>query len=107
MKNIYSIGMYLYGLLLLLGAVLAVFDVPFAVWIFAAGALLAVVQAFLYALRNRSDNWREARLHRLNFVASLFLGIAAWFMYKENNAWVVMLLLYALLVLFLSFRGKK
>lgn len=105
-KNVYTILTAIYGVLLVLGALLAVFDVPFAVWVFAPGALLAVAEAFAYALQNRSGNWREARLHRLNFVASLFTGVAAWLLWKENNAWVVMLMVYVLLVLFLSFRGE-
>lgn len=106
-NNNYTIGTAVYGVLLLTGALLAVFDVPFAVWVFALGAIWTVVQALVYALRNRSDNWREARLHRISFVASLFLGLAAWFMWKQNNAWVVMTFVYAVLVMFLSFRGRN
>lgn len=77
-NNNYTIGTAVYGVLLLTGALLAVFDVAFAVWVFASGAIWALVQTLVYALRNRSDNWREARLHRLSFVASLLWHRSFW-----------------------------
>lgn len=39
-NNNYTIGTAVYGVLLLTGALLAVFDVAFAVWVFASGAIM-------------------------------------------------------------------
>lgn len=103
----YTLGLIGYGLLLIVGAMLAVFDVRGAVWVFGLGSLWCIVQATVYALRNKSDNFRIARLHRLNFVASLFLGIGTYLLYIQNNGWIVMVFLYAVLVAFLSFRGAE
>lgn len=106
MKRLHTILITVFGALLLAGAFLRTFDLPFAEWVFLAGALLAVVQSFVFAMQNKTDDRRESRLHLLNFVASLFLGVAAWMMWVDSNSWVVMLLCYVVVVLFLSFRGK-
>ncbi len=95
-----------FGVLLLAGAVMDLLRVPYAEIFFSVGAFLAVVQAFVYAITNKTDDIRQARLHRLNFVASLFLGIAAYFMWIESSNWVVFTLVYVVIVLFLSFRAK-
>lgn len=106
MKRLHTTLVTVFGALLLTGALLQTFDLPFAEWVFSTGALLAVVQSFGFAMQNKTDNRRESRLHLLNFVASLFLGVAAWMMWVDSNSWVVMLLCYVVVVLFLSFRGK-
>lgn len=106
-KTLHTVLISLFAVLLVVGAALFVFDVQYSEYVFAAGAVLAIVQAFLYALQNRTDERRTARLHRLNFIASLFLGVAAWLMFKHNTSWVPFTLIYALVVFFLSFRGKN
>ncbi len=102
-----------YGALLVVGAALFMFDVPYAECLFAVGAFLAVVQTFIYAMQHKDDtigdkktNIQQARLHRLNFIASLFLGIAAWLMWIHNTSWVAFVLVYVVLTLYLSFRAK-
>ena len=96
-----------FAVLLVAGALLFMFDVAYSEYICAAGAVLAIVQAFMYALQNRTDDRRQARLHRLNFVATLFLGVAAWLMFMKNTSWMPFVLIYALVVFFLSFRFPK
>ncbi len=102
-----------YGALLVAGAALFMFDVPYAQCFFSVGAFLAVVQTFTYAMQHKDDTTgdkktdiQQARLHRLNFVASLFLGIAAWMMWIDETSWVVFVLIYVVLTLYLSFRSK-
>lgn len=104
-RLLHTVLTIVFALLLLSGAVLFMFDVPYAEYVFALGALLSIVQSFLYAIQNRSVDCRIQRLHRLGFVASLFLGIAAWLMFMGNNSWVPFVLIYALVVFFLSFRS--
>ncbi len=102
-----------YGALLVAGATLFMFDVPYAQCLFAVGAFLAVVQTFTYAMQHKDDttsdkktNLQQARLHRLNFMASLFLGIAAWLMWINNTSWVACVMIYVVITLYLSFRAK-
>ncbi len=102
-----------YGVLLVVGATLFMFDVPYAQCLFAVGAFLAVVQTFLYAIQHKDDTTgdtkqdiQQARLHRLNFVASLFLGIAAWMMWINDSSWVVFVIIYVVITIYLSFRSK-
>ena len=106
-KTLHGVLILLFAVLLVAGAVLYMFDVAYSEYVFAAGAVIAIVQAFVYALQNRTDDRRTARLHRLNFVATLFLGVAAWLMFVRNTSWVPFVLIYAVIVFFLSFRGEK
>ena len=105
-KTLHTVLIAVFAVLLVTGALLYMFDIPFAEYVFASGAVLAIVQAFVYALQNRTDDRRTARLHRLNFVATLFLGVAAWLMFMHNTSWVPFVLIYAVIVFFLSFRGN-
>lgn len=105
--KIHTILISVFAVLLVAGAVLFMFDVDYAEYIFAAGAVLAIVQSFVYAIQNKTDDKRVARLHRLNFVATLFLGVAAWLMFMHNTSWVPFVLIYAVVVFFFSFRGNK
>ncbi len=102
-----------YGVLLVVGASFFMFDVPYAQCLFAAGAFLAVVQTFIYAMQHKDDktgdtkvDLQQARLHRLNFVASLFLGVAAWMMWINDSSWVAPVIIYVVITLYLSFRAK-
>ncbi len=102
-----------YGALLVIGGASFMFDVPYSEHVFALGAVLAIVQTFLYAMQHKDDSvgdkkldLQQARLHRLNFIASLFLGIAAWLMFRHDSSWVVLVLIYVVLTLYLSFRSK-
>lgn len=105
-KKLHNILIAVYAILLVAGALLFTLDVQYAEYIFAAGAILAITQTFVYALQNRTDNKRMARLHRLIFIATLFLGAAATMMFYHNTSWVPMVLIYAVVVFFLSFRGN-
>ena len=107
MKKIHTLVIVVYGILLVLGALLFTLDIAYSQYLFAAGAVLAILQTLVYAIQNRTDDRREARLQRLNFIASLFLGVAAWLMFAGSNSWLPMVIIYAVVTFFLSFRGKK
>ena len=95
------------GILLITGAVMDIIDYDYAYIFFAAGALIAIIQSFTFAYKNRSTDIRISRLHRINFLASLTLGIGAYMMYINSNSWVAMLILYVLITLFLAIRWKE
>ena len=105
-KRLHTILISVYALLLVVGAMLFTFDVKYSEYVFAAGAVMAIFQSFMYAIENKTDDRRIARLHRLNFIATLFLGVAAWMMFIKSSSWVPFVLIYALIVFYLSFRGK-
>ena len=103
-KNLHTIVISLYGVLLLAGAIMSVFKVRYCGFVFLAGSLVAIAEAFWAALEYRSADIAVARRHRLYFIASLFLGIAAWYMLRGSNNWVVMALIWIVIVIYLSFR---
>lgn len=95
------------GILLITGAILEIIDYKYAFIFFASGALIAIVQAFMVAYYNRTSDIRIGRLHRINFIASITLGIGAYMMYNDSNSWVAMLILYIAITLFLAIRWKE
>ena len=107
MKSLHTYWILIFGILLVAGAVVSFFEPYTGSWIFAVGTALAVAQAFVYALNNRTDDKRESRLLRLNFLATLFLVAATVMIFSNISGWIVMVLIYAVIVFFLSFRGKN
>ncbi|MDR0812374.1 MAG: hypothetical protein LBN23_08935 [Paludibacter sp.] len=87
------------------GAAFALFDINFAAYIFTAGAACVIAVRLLNS-RRATPNFKARRLNNLQLISTLVLAVAAYFMFKNNNIWVVMLLIYALITLFLSFREK-
>jgi len=103
LKNLFIIG----AALTLTGAVLSAFNVSYAAYIFSAGVVgLVVVRLVSLYKQHSTADVRIRRLHNLQFIATLVLVAAAYFMFKNNNVWVVALLIYAVVTLFLSFREK-
>jgi len=94
-----------FHVLLVAGALLKMFDVMYAWAVFAAGAVVAISFALRIAVENKTNDFRQSRLLRLHFLASLFLGVGAYLMSIDNTAWVVMLLVYAVLEFYFSFRN--
>lgn len=105
--KLHTVWVSLYAVLLVIGALLTVADNPIGFYPFAVGALLAVAQTFTFALQNKSQDIRISRLHRINFLTATVLIIAACLMWFENNGWVVMVFLYCILTLYISFRMPK
>ena len=94
------------GLLILTGAALQVFEFNFAKYVFSAGALILILLQMFFVLKSNKEDKRIKRLNRLLFLVTATLGVAAYLMFTGANSWVVMVLLYAVLTVFLSFRGK-
>ncbi len=105
--KLHTVWVSLYAVLLVIGAILTVADNPIGFYPFAVGALLAVAQTFTFALQNKTQDIRISRLHRINFLTATVLIIAACLMWFENNGWVVMVFLYCILTLYISFRMPK
>lgn len=106
-EQLHTLWIGVYSILLLAGAILMATDQRLGFYLFAAGTLLAVAQSFTFAIQNKTEDVRTARLHRLYFLCSLILIVASGLMWVGNNGWVVMIILYCVLTVFLSFRGNK
>lgn len=94
------------GTITIIGAVAQLFNVKAAPYIFSAGALILIVLQFMAALKSKNTDPRLQRLTRVNFITSLLLALAAYFMFTSANSWVVAVLIYAISSLIMSFRTK-
>ncbi len=97
------------SVLVFAGAVFQLFDFDYAIskYIFSLGALSLIVVYFTQNYQAKDEDKRTQRQYRLMIFASLFLGVSAFLMFKNDERWVVLVLVYALISVFLSFRGKK
>lgn len=102
-RTLYS-GQLIGSLLTFAGAAFQLFEFQFSKYIFALGALILIVVFFIYNYQARNESSRVMRQHRLMLFATMFLGVGAYFMFVGNDSWVVMVLVYALISVFLSFR---
>ncbi len=93
--------------LVLLGVVLKFNQFVNAKYIFSAGVFVLFVLQILYAQKTKKASVRYKRIMSLMFIATVFLGVGAYFMFVGNDNWIVAVILYAFITLFLSFRGKK
>ncbi len=89
------------------GVILKFTNIEVAKYLFAAGVLGLFIVQILYAYQTRKEPVRNKRIASLMFIVTVVLGVGAYFMYIGNDNWVLTVLIYALVSLFLSFRGKK
>lgn len=101
-QTLYTIA----SLLAILGAIAQFLDQFFAPHIFSVGATLIIILQFVHVLNLRTKSMREQRIGRIGLFASMLLALASYSMFTHSNLWVVALLIYALVTLFLSFRGE-
>lgn len=94
------------SLFVLVGAAMKFFSVEFAQYIFAAGTGILLIVQVLFMAASKNEDKRIQRLHRLMFIATILLSAAAYFMFTGTVSWIPFVLAYALVSLFLSFRGK-
>jgi len=95
------------GTITIVGAIAQLFNVTAAPYVFSAGALIIIALQLMAALNSKNSDPRLQRLTRVNFITSLFLALAAYFMFTSANSWVVAALIYALSSLIMSFRTTK
>lgn len=101
-NNLFPTG----AIFVLLSAVLKLGNVAYVAYLFALGTLLLICYHGLIAYKNKNADSRNQRLYRMGFIASLFLGAATYFMFADSNSWIVMVLIYAVNTLYLSYRTK-
>ena len=105
-RRLYT-GQLIGSLLTLAGAAPQLLEFEFSKYIFALGVLCLIVVFFIYNFRAKNESSRIQRQHRLMLFAALFLGVGAYLMFTNNDSWVVLVLIYALISVFLSFRNVE
>ena len=106
-KNISQFLFLIAGSFTILGAVLQLFVLNFAPYVFTAGVGLLIYLHAKEVFDDTQPDKRHQRLSRIGLITSLFLGLGSYFMFTGSNSWVVMILIYALSSFFQSFRGEK
>lgn len=106
-----SSGRYKYAqlvasLFVLVGVGMKFADISSAVYLFSVGVLGLFVLQIMYAVETKDAPLQVKRIAGLMFVATVMLGLGAYLMFVGSGYWVVMVLLYALISFYLSFRGK-
>ena len=86
------------------GALLHIFEWQWSVWLFGAGAVLAIVSRMLSL--PKTDNRRVRRLYGQLFIGALCLLGSTYLMYIGHNAWVLPLLITSFIDVWVSFRLK-
>ena len=76
-------------------------------YVFAAGSLVLIAYHAIIAYNFKKDDRGLQRLYRIGFISSLFLAVGSYFMFTASNSWIVMVLIYALITFYLSFRIKE
>ncbi|MBR6310297.1 MAG: hypothetical protein IKR52_03750 [Paludibacteraceae bacterium] len=100
-----NILLYTGSLAVLAGTVMGMANTPYACYTLGGGALLLLVMRFVYPVR--TDNFRIRRLERLRFFGALLMVFAAYYLYKENNVWVLLLLIASVFEAIAAFRMPK
>lgn len=90
--------------LLILSSLAYFFEVAYAEYSFALGALLVLIQQFAVMLSNPSNDIVIKRRRRLELYVAFMPAVGAYSMFEGTTLWIPMLMLFALLTLFLSYR---
>ncbi|MCL2596060.1 MAG: hypothetical protein FWD66_00030 [Paludibacter sp.] len=102
---LYIIG----GALLLFGALLQPTQHQnIAPYIFSVGAGTVILFHFLDAMKFRKiGDYQQRRFYALCSIVSFALIPAAYLMFKHQRYWIVLLLIYCVIIFFLTFRTGK
>ena len=94
---------YLLGtLLLLVSAVLVMEHIRYGTYLFAIGASLVILNKLWN--QYRGDDFRLKRMNRYQLFSAILLVGCSYLQFHDQNSWVVLLLIVAILELFVSFR---
>jgi len=105
-KTVQQIIFIFGGIFTLVGAITQFAHFEYAPYIFAIGAALLIYSRIKNILATNENNFRTKRLSRIGFISALMLLVACYFMFIDSNAWVVFLLIYAVVTFVLTFRSE-
>ncbi|MBR1632091.1 MAG: hypothetical protein IJ680_09570 [Paludibacteraceae bacterium] len=94
--------------MLTLGTILRLYTtLSFSPYVYAIGAVGCLVYAVVSALRNKTSDVKMRRLYGLQFFASVLPTSGIYMLLHHNDYWVVLVLAYAVVMFYLSFRFKE
>lgn len=104
-KNKYIQYLYVSGILLVIvGSLGHFFDLSLFKYIFGVGTLLLIIKQFIEMFNIISPDFRQKSLRRMNIMLTLMLALATYSMFDGTTLWMAVVLIYALVTLFMSFR---
>jgi hypothetical protein len=96
---------YVLGILCVIAGSLGhFFEIPYFKYLFGAGSMLVIICQLTSSLKNKQADFRMRRQLRMNVMLSLMLALATYSMFDGTTLWVAVVLIYALVTLFMSFR---
>lgn len=101
-NNLFPAG----AVLVFISAVLQFWKIPYLPVGYTLGTIMLIVYHAYTAYNTTETTKTNQRLHRIGFIASLFLAVGSYFMLTNSLSWIVTTLIYALITLFLSYRLK-
>lgn len=101
-KRLQSIFYVLGTLLLLVSAVLVMEHIRYGTYLFAIGASMVILNKLWN--QYRGDDFRLKRMNRYQLFSAILLVGCSYLQFHDQNSWVVLLLIVAVLELFVSFR---
>jgi uncharacterized membrane protein YfcA len=81
------------------------FDQPLFKYIFGVASLILIVSQLIEMLKARNPDFKQKRLLRMNMMLSLMLALATYSMFDGTTLWIAVVLIYALITLYMSFRS--
>lgn len=101
-KQLLNISYVLGALFILVSAVLVMEHVQYGNYLFAIGVALVILTKLWN--QYRGDDFRLKRMNRYNLFSAILLVGCSYLQFHDNNSWVVLLLLVAVLELYISLR---
>lgn len=93
------------SILLIVSSAAYFFDVPYSEYAFAASVVALLVQKLMVNGKSfKTTDFRKKRLLRLEFYSMAVLILATYSMITDKTYWIPLVLLYAVVVIFLSYR---
>ena len=98
LNTVFTIG----AILVLISSVLVMEHVFWGKYCFAVGVALFMISRSRMTYTGK--DFRMKRLNRLYFLSSMFLAVAAYLQFQNNNSWIVLLLIVAIIEFYTSMR---
>jgi len=98
---------YLGMVVILVGLILKVNDIPQAIYIYSVGVIPVLVLRIYIVVTGTDENYENHRKNVILAISSIFLASAAVVMYLDLAWWIVPITIAAAIDLYMSFRVKK
>jgi len=97
---------YLGMVILLIGLILKINDMPQAFYVYGIGAIPILILRIYNVVTGSSENYENYRKNVILVISSIFLASAAVVMYLDLSWWIVPITIAAAVDLYMSFRVK-